>query len=259
MTAQALIAPLLPAGVAVAEERGDPPHARLPAQEAAHVARSVPERRREFTTVRLCARRALAQLGVPAAAILPGLHGAPQWPAGVVGSMTHCRGYRGAALARRRDIAALGIDAEPAEPLADGILEAIATAGEQARIRRLLRSRPSIPWDRLLFSAKEAVYKSTFPATGVRLGFEDVAITFDPADGSFRARLAIPAPAHGQSRTVLIGRWSAACGLLLTAVPLPAAGRPMRTAPGTEEDAYAGRVPHACAAARPADAHGARH
>ncbi|MFB7335727.1 4'-phosphopantetheinyl transferase [Streptomyces adustus] len=226
MTAQALIAPLLPAGVVVAEERGDPPHARLLAQEAAHVARSVPERRREFTTVRLCARRALAQLGVPAAAILPGPHGAPQWPAGVVGSMTHCRGYRGAALARRRDVAALGIDAEPAEPLADGVLEAIATVGERAQIRRLLHHRPSIPWDRLLFSAKEAVYKSTFPATGVRLGFEDVAITLDPAGGSFWARLALPARADGQLRTVLAGRWSAAHGLLLTAVTLPAAGRP---------------------------------
>ncbi|KUO23166.1 4'-phosphopantetheinyl transferase family protein [Streptomyces dysideae] len=226
MTARALLAPLLPPPVVFAEEFGDPPYARLLAGEAAHVARAVPERRREFTTVRLCARRALTQLGGTAVPLPPRPDGAPRWPAGVVGSMTHCPGYRGAALARRRDVVALGIDAEPAEPLTDGLLEAIALPGERAHIRLLLRARPSIAWDRLLFSAKEAVYKTTFPATGVRLGFEDAAITLDPVDGSFRARLAVPGLVlGGQPRAVLDGRWTAARGLLLTAVTLPAGVR----------------------------------
>ncbi|MGW3289667.1 4'-phosphopantetheinyl transferase family protein [Streptomyces sp. NPDC001002] len=226
MTRRAVIAPLLPPSVVFAEEPGDPPYPGLSAEEAAEVAGAVPERRREFTTVRLCARRALAQLGLPALPLLPGPGGAPRWPAGVVGSMTHCTGYRAAALARRRDVVALGIDAEPATPLADGLLEAIALPGEQAHVRRLSHGRPSIAWDRLLFSAKEAVYKSTFPATGVRLGFEDAAITLDPVDGSFRARLVAPGLLlDGEPRAVLTGRWTAARGLLLTAVVLAAADR----------------------------------
>ncbi|WP_030325680.1 4'-phosphopantetheinyl transferase family protein [Streptomyces sp. NRRL B-3229] len=226
MTTQALLAPLLPPPVVFAEELRDPPQARLLPEEAAHVARSVPERRREFATVRLCARRALAQLGVAAVPLVPGSDGAPRWPAGVVGSMTHCRGYRAAALARRRDVVALGIDAEPAEPLPDGLLEAIALPGERAHVRRLLRSRPSVAWDRLLFSAKEAVYKSAYPATGVRLGFEDAAITLDPVHGSFRARFTVPGLVlGGEPRAVLAGRWTSAGGLLLTAIALPAAGR----------------------------------
>ncbi|QFQ97780.1 4'-phosphopantetheinyl transferase superfamily protein [Streptomyces phaeolivaceus] len=226
MTERAVITPLLPPAVVFAEEPGDPPYPDLSAEEFAQVAGAVPERRREFATVRLCARRALAQLGLPALPLLPGPGGAPRWPAGVVGSMTHCPGYRAAAIARRRDVVALGIDAEPAEPLAGGLLEAIALPGERAHVRRLSRSRPSIAWDRLLFSAKEAVYKSTFPATGVRLGFEDAAITFDPVDGSFRARLVVPGLlVDGKPRVVLAGRWTAARGLLLTAIALPAAGR----------------------------------
>ncbi|MFJ1811383.1 MULTISPECIES: 4'-phosphopantetheinyl transferase [unclassified Streptomyces] len=225
MSARAALAPLLAPPVVFAEEFGDPPHARLLPGEAAHVARCVPERRREFTTVRLCARRALARLGERAVALPPGPGGAPRWPDGVVGSMTHCRGYRAAALARRRDVAALGIDAEPAEPLTDGLLETIALPGERAHVRLLLRARPSIAWDRLLFSAKETVYKTAFTATGTRLGFDDAAITLDPVGGSFRARLALPGiTVGGQPRTVLDGRWSAARGLLLTAVTLPAAG-----------------------------------
>lgn len=215
--------PLLPPGVASAEEFGDPAGAELLPAEAALVERALPVRRNEFTTVRMCARRALGQLGLPPVALLPGPHGAPRWPAGVVGSMTHCRGYRGAALGWRRDFAAVGIDAEPAEPLPAGVLETIARPAERAHIARLLHDRPAVAWDRLLFSAKESVYKATYPGTGLRLGFEDAAITVDPLRGTFRARFTVPAPLlGGHHRSGLDGRWSAAGGLLLTAIVLPA-------------------------------------
>ncbi|MCX5409989.1 4'-phosphopantetheinyl transferase superfamily protein (plasmid) [Streptomyces sp. NBC_00335] len=214
-----MIASLLPPAVAFAEEFGDPPGGFLFAEEAELVARSVPVRRREFTTVRVCARRALADLGLGPVPLLPGTRGAPQWPAGVVGSMTHCVGYRASVVARDRDVTAIGIDAEPAEPLVDGLLETIALPGEQAHVRRLLRARPQTAWDRLLFSAKESVYKATFPATGVRLDFSDAAITIDPFEGTFRARLLVPGlVVGGRWYDSLDGKWSATGGLLLTAI-----------------------------------------
>ncbi len=43
---------------------------------------------------------------------------------------------------------------------------------------------PGPSWDRLLFSAKESVYKAWFPLTGRWLGFEEAAITINPADGT---------------------------------------------------------------------------
>ena len=81
-------------------------------EEAAAIAHAVTERRREFATVRSCARRALCRLGIPPVAILPDADGVPQWPAGVVGSMTHCAGYRAAVVARSDRLGGIGIDAE---------------------------------------------------------------------------------------------------------------------------------------------------
>ncbi|MBN1173619.1 MAG: 4'-phosphopantetheinyl transferase, partial [Micromonosporaceae bacterium] len=89
-----MIEAILPPLVASAELFHDPPDARMLPEEAPLVARAVPRRRAEFTTGRHCARLALASLGVEPAAILAGPDRAPRWPAGIVGTITHCDGYR---------------------------------------------------------------------------------------------------------------------------------------------------------------------
>jgi 4'-phosphopantetheinyl transferase EntD len=45
--------------------------------------------------------------------------------------------------------------------------------------------RPAVCWDRLLFCAKEAVFKAVFSSTGRRLGFDEAAVTFDPVHEAF--------------------------------------------------------------------------
>ncbi|MER7951851.1 4'-phosphopantetheinyl transferase superfamily protein [Streptomyces sp. NPDC096079] len=220
-----MIERLVPAGVVAVDafedvaEPGD-----LHPEEAALIARAVDGRRREFTTARWCARRALAGLGAPAAPLLPGPHGAPVWPGGVLGSITHCAGFRAAVAARSSAVAALGIDAEPNAPVPEGVLGAIALPGEQRHLRELARERPEVRWDRLLFSAKEAVYKSWYPWTGQRLDFEDASLTFTPHDGTgggFTARILPPAPPGAALPDRLEGRWLAERGLLLTAITVP--------------------------------------
>ena len=99
-----MISEILPAGVECAEAFGDPPEAALFPAEEALLARAVQKRRREFATGRHCARSALGALGVGPAPILPGQAGAPQWPSGIVGSITHCAGYRAAAVARASEV-----------------------------------------------------------------------------------------------------------------------------------------------------------
>jgi len=88
-----VIEDLLPPQVAVAEEFGNVPYVVLFPEEEAVIANAVDKRRREFATARACARAALAKLGLPPVPIVPGFRGAPQWPSGVVGSITHCAGY----------------------------------------------------------------------------------------------------------------------------------------------------------------------
>src|ERR687896_1732938 len=156
-----LIATLVPRS-ASAETFSDVPESTMFSDEAAAVASAGAERRREFGTVRWCARTALRQLGVPAVPILPNGDRAPRWPVGVVGSMTHCVGYRAAAVARSAELRALGIDAEPHAALPDEALDLVLRAEERARLLALADSDPHLHWDRIAFCAKEAVYKAWF-------------------------------------------------------------------------------------------------
>lgn len=214
-----MIEQILPVGVASAEAFGDSPGLVLFPEEEALVARAVDKRRREFTTARACARTGLAALGFAPAPILSGERGAPQWPPGIVGSITHCVGYRAAAVARACDVLTIGLDAEPDEVLPGGVLKAVSLPGERERLRDLAIAVPGTCWDRLLFCAKEATYKAWFPVARRWLGFEDADITINATDGTFESRLLVPAPEVGSSPLVgFTGRWLARDGLLLTAI-----------------------------------------
>ncbi|MFC8866999.1 4'-phosphopantetheinyl transferase [Streptomyces sp. NPDC057148] len=224
-----MIEELLPGTVVTVEAHGDDDAGHLPLfpEEEPLVARAVAKRRREFTAVRSCARRAMAKLGVPARPVLNGERGAPVWPEGLTGSMTHCDGYCAAALVRVTDLASLGIDAEPDGPLPDGVLPAVSLPTEAERLRLLAREHPGVHWDRLLFSAKESVYKTWFPLTGRWLDFTeaDIEITVDPGDprrGTLRASLLVPGPTVGGRRlSGFDGHWTARHGLVATAVTAP--------------------------------------
>jgi 4'-phosphopantetheinyl transferase EntD len=224
----AVIERILPPSVVAVESFGDDPGAALFPEEQAAIANAVESRRREFATGRVCARAALARLGQPAVPVPRGLDGAPRWPDGTAGSITHCAGYRAAAVTLTKDVASLGIDAEPDEPLPDhGMLDRIASDEERARLRALAAGAPGTSWDRLLFSAKESVYKTWFPLARRWLGFESADVVIDAHGGTFTARLLVPGPVvNGSSLTLLRGRWLSGQGLLVTAVVVPATRTP---------------------------------
>lgn len=228
MTGHTLLASVLPGptpdGPAHCELYSDPPDlAPLPEEEPL-IAKSVAKRRNEFVTVRHCARVALAELGLPPVPILKGDKGEPCWPDGVVGSLTHCTGFRGAVVGRCTAVRSLGIDAEPHDELPNGVLGAISLPEERAEIPRALSA--NLHWDRILFCAKEATYKAWFPLTKRWLGFEDAHITFEPdgpeaSTGGFVSRILIdPQALSGPPLTELRGRWSVERGLVLTAIAL---------------------------------------
>ena len=221
-----MIGGLLPPGVATAEAFGDRPGEPVFPGEEHLVARAVEGRRREFVTTRRCAREALARLGVPPAPIRSGERREPLWPAGVTGSMTHCAGYRAAAVARAGTVAALGIDAEPHQPLPDGVERSVTVPGEPEMLAALATTHPGVHWDKLLFSAKESVYKAWFPLTRRWLGFEDARLTVDPAAETFTARLSVDGSRidGGPALVELAGRFRVSGGLIVTAVVVPPVG-----------------------------------
>jgi 4'-phosphopantetheinyl transferase EntD len=209
-------------GLAAAELYDDPPELTPLPEEEPLIAKSVAKRRNEFITVRYCARQALGELGLAPVPILKGDKGQPCWPDGVVGSLTHCEGYRGAAVGRQGEVRSVGIDAEPHGVLPKGVLDAISLPEERAELRAL---PAGLHWDRILFCAKEATYKAWYPVTRRWLGFEDAHIVFDVDDtgtaGGFVSRILIdPAALSGPPLQTLSGRWSVRDGLALTAIVL---------------------------------------
>jgi 4'-phosphopantetheinyl transferase EntD len=214
-----VIEEILPSGVVAVEAREDEPTAKLFPEEELAVGRAVEKRRREFTTARACARSALERLGFAVVAIPTGTRGEPIWPAGVVGSITHCDRYRACAVARAAELASIGIDAEPNAALPRGLLGDIARPEELPRLGRLAQERPDVHWDRLLFSAKESVYKAWFPLAKRWLGFDDATIAFDPVAGTFTARLLVSSPQldDGPLRGFR-GRWLVRDGIIATGI-----------------------------------------
>lgn len=219
-----MIDKLLPSPIVTAEAFQDAPLSEMYPEEWALVASAVPKRQKEFGTVRGCARTALSHLGIAPAPLLPGTDRAPQWPAGIVGAMTHCTGYRAAAVARGRDVITVGLDAEPNQPIEDpGVVDLVTLPEERAQLRHLTALEPEVCWDRLIFSAKESVYKAWYPLAHRWLGFEDALLTLDPTDASFTARLLVPGPRiNGAEVTEFSGQWLVDEGLVVTAIAMMA-------------------------------------
>ncbi|GIG40339.1 4'-phosphopantetheinyl transferase family protein [Cellulomonas phragmiteti] len=206
-----MLAQVLPSGVVAVEAFGPAAAGPLLGEEAAAVARAVPARRAEYAAVRACARDALEALGAGRPAVPSSPDRSPVWPAGVVGALTHCDGYRAAAVARAEAWLGVGIDAEPLAPLPDGVAALVMSDDER---RALARVDPALCPDRVLFSAKESVYKVWSPLVRTWLGFEDVRVSL--GEGTFSAHLDRPGLVD-----VLHGRWTTGHGLLVTAVALP--------------------------------------
>ncbi|WP_320291529.1 4'-phosphopantetheinyl transferase family protein [Mesorhizobium album] len=142
-------------------------------------------RRREFAWGRHHARVALRQLGVAPVPILPRSDGAPLWPSGVVGSISHSCCDCGAVAARVDNVLALGLDIEDDEPLGADLLPIICTPTETERAEwSSSRFGP-----KLILVIKEAVYKSYAPGTGAFLDFQDVCVRIKHESGSFEAEI----------------------------------------------------------------------
>jgi len=170
--------------VTVTHRPGDWEGALLPSERPT-VARAVPKRVREFTAGRMCARRALGELGIEDFAIEVGPQRSPVWPEGVCGSISHTDDWCGAVVTRIGAIVSLGLDVEPARPLDDDLTDLVCGPEELVLARR---TEWAVDPRKLLFSAKESVFKANYPLAPEMLEFRAVAVELDAATGTFVAR-----------------------------------------------------------------------
>jgi enterobactin synthetase component D len=165
-----------------------------------HLGRALPARRREFLAGRYCARLALGALlpGGPLPDVERGADGAPLWPEGIVGSITHAGSLVSAAAARTADVRGIGIDTERLERFEKptGVARLVLLPGEAAAGGPALPDRLRLP---LVFSAKEALFKCLYPLVRRRFYFESAAVLdVNVVEGTFTPRLTSPlAPGVG--------------------------------------------------------------
>jgi 4'-phosphopantetheinyl transferase EntD len=167
---------LFPPGAVAAEMRepGDP--ALLYAEESAHLGkRAVPKRVQQFAAGRLCARRALAELGVRNFPIAVASDRQPVWPPGLVGSITHTDGFCAAVAADKKTLIAIGLDSELAGSVKPELWRNLFRNGEILWLNSLPPSQQAAAAT-LMFSAKEAFYKCQYPLTREWLNFHDATI-----------------------------------------------------------------------------------
>lgn len=180
------------------------------------VAAAVPARRREFAAGRVQARALLERLGFAAGPLLAHRDRAPRWPPGAIGSITHDARVCVVAATRAGHHRALGVDVERDEALEESLWPMLLVRREL----EWLASRPVGTRGRLarlLFSAKECVYKGTRGFAGRPLVFHDLEVTLDPVGGSFRARRIGTNPAG----VTFAGFHLTCAGSLVTGVALP--------------------------------------
>jgi len=172
-----LVAGLFPAGVVAAELRGEASPAGLYDEELIDC-RTFGERRiADFAAGRLCARRALAGLGVAHFPLRCASDRRPRWPGSVVGSISHTVGLCGAVVAREETLRSVGLDIELLGRANEEVWILIFTRSETAKLHSLSPAQRSLAAT-IAFSAKEAYYKCQFGITGAWLDFTDVEVTF---------------------------------------------------------------------------------
>lgn len=148
------------------------------------VVESALERRQhEFATGRVLARHCMAELGLTPGPVFRGAKREPIWPAGMTGSITHSANHAVAAIARLETARSLGIDLEDVARVGGRMHDKLFRPAEQKLIEG---GDPRLPG--ILFSAKEAGYKATFPLVGRYIGFQEAEVEVDWTERRFRLR-----------------------------------------------------------------------
>ena len=190
---------------------------RVPFDEELNIVRkAVPGRRREFAAGRRAAHRAMHRLGLPLEPLLASRDRTPIWPPGVVGSISHTSQIAFAAVTSEAHVQGLGVDAEEGGALPRDIVAQVCAPSE---LKHLAQWSAEVGGDaaKLLFSAKEAFYKSYYPIRRRFLEFLDVAIVLHPANSSFEITLV-----HDRSfdKATISGRFGWALGHVFSTVTI---------------------------------------
>lgn len=169
---------------------------------------AVRKRRAEYVAGRTCARRSIQRLnGIPnwSGHTLP--NGQPQWPSGMVGTITHTAGYAAAAVALEDDHTSIGMDTQYI--MKDSVQDEIGPNVCDPRKWLPVQGLMSLcEFTTLMFSAKEAAAKCLYPLVGRMFWMRDIQIDVaKPTAGLFQATLLVDLNDELTTGTRLLGSY----------------------------------------------------
>ena len=176
-------------------------------------------RRAEFSLGRYCAHRALSDFKLESEPILRNTDTRePCWPESVRGSITHSDGFAAAAVGLDKDISGVGIDMENLSRSVNfNISRHVCVETERKYLESLSPEQASHKL-RIIFSAKESIFKCLFPISQTYLYFKDATVTIDEKNSGFSFILSRACAGITPEGFQHSGKYAIEENLLLTAI-----------------------------------------
>ena len=191
----------------------------LPEEKAIAESFGSQKRRDEFILGRICAHRALSRFGLESVPILRNSETRePCWPNSVWGSITHSAGFAAVAVGLKKDINGIGIDLESFSRSLDIKISRHVCVNSELEWLESLSTKQAHRALRIIFSAKESIFKCLYPRTKTYFSFKDAEVSLDDDEKKFSFKILKSFPYKIQQNFPQQGRYSEMDKMLLTSV-----------------------------------------
>ena len=177
------------------------------------------KRRNEFILGRLCAHRALSRFGLESVPILRNSETRePCWPISVCGSITHSAGFAAVAVGLKKEINGIGIDLESFSSSLDIKISRHVCVDSELEWLKSLSTKQARRALRIIFSAKESIFKCLYPRIKTYFSFKDAEVSVNNDENKFSFKILKSFPCNIQQDLPQHGRYSEIDKMLLPSV-----------------------------------------
>ena len=152
-----------------------------PAEENYFSQLSSVSRKEHYRSGRICAGEVLSKLGTLGQPVLRDPQTRePLWPEGISGAITHSGNWAAAAAGKTSDVLGIGIDLEDLERQVDSRISRHVCIPEEQKWLQECGEEDCLEQNlKIIFSAKESIFKAFFPYTRTYLHFHDARILME--------------------------------------------------------------------------------
>ena len=151
-----------------------------PAEENYFSQLSSVSRKEHYRSGRICAGEVLSKLGTLGQPVLRDPQTRePLWPEGISGAITHSGNWAAAAAGKTSDVSGIGIDLEDLERQVDSRISRHVCIPEEQKWLQECGEDFLEKNLKIIFSAKESIFKAFFPYTRTYLHFHDARILME--------------------------------------------------------------------------------